>query len=197
MPRSFVFIKEYIAHPTSPSSVGSIFQLPDCLTEQAGKRLGETHVWKTQGGAVTSITYIYSLAFLFDCTGSCSAFRNTFFSILVAKISCDTEWSTEGFSLMSTNKRYVGPVNETKGSSATEGVYFNSKNIYAVFAWRGLLSIVASQRPAVLCVPFRQFVEEATFSISALLSLFFFSKPNISCLPQFLAPVPIARWLKI
>ena len=41
-------------------------QLTDCLTEQ-GERLGETHVWKTQGGAVPSIN-IYSLA---ETQGSC------------------------------------------------------------------------------------------------------------------------------
>ena len=38
------------AHPTSPFSVCSILQLPDCLTEQA------------QGGAVPSLANIYSVA---------------------------------------------------------------------------------------------------------------------------------------
>ena len=45
------------AHQTSPYSVGSILQRPDCLTEQA--RVGWAN--KTQGGAVPSITDIYSL----------------------------------------------------------------------------------------------------------------------------------------
>ena len=45
------------AHPTSPCSVCSILQLPDCLTEQ-GVEVGWPNVWKTQGGAVPSITDI-------------------------------------------------------------------------------------------------------------------------------------------
>ena len=44
------------AHPTSPS----ILQLPDCVTEQAGGEVGRANVWKTQGGAVRSLSNIYS-----------------------------------------------------------------------------------------------------------------------------------------
>ena len=49
------------AHPTSTCSVCSILQLPDCLTELAGGEVGWAKFWKTQGGAVPSITDIYSL----------------------------------------------------------------------------------------------------------------------------------------
>ena len=51
------------AQATSPCSVCStgILQLPDCLTEQAWGEVGWANVWKTQGGAVPSITNIYSL----------------------------------------------------------------------------------------------------------------------------------------
>ena len=49
------------AHPTSPCSVCSILQLPDCLTEQAAGEVGWANVWKTQGGSVRSLTDIYSL----------------------------------------------------------------------------------------------------------------------------------------
>ena len=49
------------AHPTSPCSVCSILQLPDCLTEQAGGEDGWANVWKTQGGAVPSLTNTYFL----------------------------------------------------------------------------------------------------------------------------------------
>ena len=47
---------------TNIYSLSTPLQLPDCLTEQ-GERLGETHVWKTLGGAVRSITNIYSLVY--------------------------------------------------------------------------------------------------------------------------------------
>ena len=40
----------------------SMLQLPDCLTEQAGGEVGWANVWKTQRGAVPSLTNIYSLA---------------------------------------------------------------------------------------------------------------------------------------
>ena len=36
-------------------------QLPDSSLTEQGERLGETHVWKALGGAVRSITNIYSL----------------------------------------------------------------------------------------------------------------------------------------
>ena len=49
------------AHPTSPCSVCSILQLPDCLTEQAGGEVGWANVW----GAVPSVTDIYSLTVYF------------------------------------------------------------------------------------------------------------------------------------
>ena len=39
----------------------TVLQLPDCLTEQAGGEVGWANVRKTQGGAVPSITDIYSL----------------------------------------------------------------------------------------------------------------------------------------
>ena len=54
------------AHPTSPYSVCRILQLPDCLTEQAGGEVGWANVWKTQGGAVPSVTDIYSLVQTLD-----------------------------------------------------------------------------------------------------------------------------------
>ena len=54
---------------TSPCSVCSILQLPDCLTEQAAGEVGWANVWKTQGGAVPSITDIYSLVTII-CTTS-------------------------------------------------------------------------------------------------------------------------------
>ena len=48
------------AHPTSPCSVCSILQLPDCLTEQAGGEVGWANVWKTQG-VLSVLLLIYIL----------------------------------------------------------------------------------------------------------------------------------------
>ena len=48
------------AHPTSPYSVYSILQLPDCLTEQAGGEDGWANVWKTQG-VLSVLLLIYIL----------------------------------------------------------------------------------------------------------------------------------------
>ena len=39
--------------------VCSILQLPDCLAEQAGGEVGWANVWKTQRGAVRSLTNIH------------------------------------------------------------------------------------------------------------------------------------------
>ena len=56
---------KHVAHPTSPpvlsdsQVVGVVYSM--YVNYQSRKRLGETHVWKTLGGVVRSITNIYSL----------------------------------------------------------------------------------------------------------------------------------------
>ena len=53
--------KDLPTQPLPAQSTVCILQLPDCLTEQAGGKVGWANVWKTHGGAVPSITDIYSL----------------------------------------------------------------------------------------------------------------------------------------
>ena len=65
--KEYILVRERTAPPASfkhlpaqPLPVYSNY-VPDCLTEQAGGEVGWANVWKTQGGAVPSITNIYSL----------------------------------------------------------------------------------------------------------------------------------------
>ena len=55
-----------MSHPTSTpalsdSQVVGVVYSTVCILKTERKRLGETHVWKTQRDAVRSITNIYSL----------------------------------------------------------------------------------------------------------------------------------------
>ena len=58
----------YLCPPNLSLLLGSILQLPDRLTEQAGGEVGWANVWKTHGGAIRSVTNMYSLGVPFSLT---------------------------------------------------------------------------------------------------------------------------------
>ena len=92
-----------LAHPTSPCSVCSILQLPDCLTEQAGGEVGWANVWKTQEGAVRSLTNIYSLVapVQFPVYTSAAKSRHSLASSCLTSVAGSIPW------LMSRQKKLI------------------------------------------------------------------------------------------